>query len=197
MLPYFENLVFLRTSKKFIVLDIGYDGVIGLRPTGWKPPNPKQQRTVNHTKDIGEWIPESSAMEQDLQMWTLDDADAAIARSKELEHEDEHETVAVAVDDVLDVDMEIVISNAREDGNNSVEITVQEELQALHAMVEGEDEAGLVLEGVDFNSGDQQELEHVTGIKALTEPHTIETEADKMKSMYKFRSQLMLLILDR
>ncbi|KAF9307728.1 hypothetical protein BG006_005756, partial [Podila minutissima] len=32
MLPYFENLVFLRTSKKFIVPDIGYDGVIGLRP---------------------------------------------------------------------------------------------------------------------------------------------------------------------
>ncbi|KAF9101815.1 hypothetical protein BGX30_009403 [Mortierella sp. GBA39] len=65
-------------------------------------------------------------MEQDLQVWTPDDADAAIARSEELEHEeheDEHETVAVAVDEVVDVDMEIAIGNTREDDNNSVEIT--------------------------------------------------------------------------
>ncbi|KAG0282872.1 hypothetical protein BGZ96_012757, partial [Linnemannia gamsii] len=146
MLPYFENMVFLRTSRKFIVPDIGYDGVIGLRPAGWKPPNPKQRRAINHIK---EWEPESPAMEQDNQVWTPDDAYAAIARSEELEHEgheDELETVAVAVDAVVDVDMDIHIGNAREDDNNSVEITDQEELQALHAMVEGEDEAGLVLE---------------------------------------------------
>ncbi|KAF8929819.1 hypothetical protein BGZ47_000870, partial [Haplosporangium gracile] len=165
MLPYFENLVFLRTSKKFIVPDIGYDGVIGVRSAGWKPPNPKQRRTAKQTKDIEEWVPESSPMEEGLQVWTPDDADAAIARSEELEnneHEDEHETVAVAMDEVVDVDMAIVISNAREDDNNSVEITTQEELQALHAMVEGEDEAGLVLE-------------------APAEPLIIETEADKMR----------------
>ncbi|KAG9064047.1 hypothetical protein KI688_003226 [Linnemannia hyalina] len=184
MLPYFENLVFLRTSKKFIVPDIGYDGAIGLRPAGWKPPNPKQRRTAKKTKDIEEWIPESSSKEQDLQVWTPDDADAAIARSEELEyeeHEDEDEIVAVAVDEVVDVGMEIVVGNNREDDNNSVEITVQEELQALHAMVEGEDETGLVLEGEDFESGDQQGLEHATGTEAPAEPLIIETEADKMK----------------
>lgn len=187
-------MVFLRTSRKFIVPDIGYDGVIGLRPAGWKPPNPKQRRAI--TNDIKEWEPESPAMEQDNQVWTPDDAYAAIARSEELEHEgheDEHETVAVAVDAVVDVDMDIHIGNAREDDNNSVEITDQEELQALHAMVEGEDEAGLVLEGEDFNSGDQQELEHLAGTEAPAEPHIIETEADKIRGTYKFRSQLMLL----
>ncbi|KAF9124408.1 hypothetical protein BGX30_000959, partial [Mortierella sp. GBA39] len=129
MLPYFENLVFLRTSKKFIIPDIGYDG------------------------GIEEWIPESPPLEQDLQVLTPDYADAVIARPEELEHEeheDEHEAVAVAVDEVVDVDME-------------------------------SDETGLVLEGEDFDSGHQQELEHVNGTEAPAEPHMIETEADKMK----------------
>ncbi|KAG9068816.1 hypothetical protein KI688_011102 [Linnemannia hyalina] len=70
-------------------------------------------------------LAESSPMEQGLQVWRPDDADAAIARSEELEneeHEDEHETVAVAVNEVVDVDMEILIGNTREDDNDSVEI---------------------------------------------------------------------------
>ncbi|KAG9071269.1 hypothetical protein KI688_008815 [Linnemannia hyalina] len=109
-----QHKVKLLTWQKFIVPDIGYDGAIGLRPAGWKPPNPKQRRTAKKNKDIEEWIPESSSKEQDLQVWTPDDADAAIARSEELEyeeHEDEDETVAAAVGEVVDVDMEIVVGN--------------------------------------------------------------------------------------
>ncbi|KAG0008443.1 hypothetical protein BGZ81_004083 [Podila clonocystis] len=176
MLPYFEDLVFRRTSKKFVVPDIGYDGVIGLRPVGWKPPNPKRQRAAKQNTAIEEWIPESSTKEQDQQVWTPDDADAAIARSEELEQEVEQEEEHEPADN-----MDFVMGSTRDDDNNSVEITAQEELQALHAMVEGEDEAGLVLEGEDLGSKDQQELEHSTGTEASAEPCIIETEADKMK----------------
>ncbi|KAG0254713.1 hypothetical protein BGZ95_005958 [Linnemannia exigua] len=37
ILPYFEEVVFTRTSKKYITPDTGYDVIIGLRPKGWKP----------------------------------------------------------------------------------------------------------------------------------------------------------------
>ncbi|KAH7052475.1 hypothetical protein BKA57DRAFT_502644 [Linnemannia elongata] len=92
------NLVFLRTSKKFIVPDIGYDGVIGVRPAGWKPPNPKQRRTAKQTKDIEEWIPESSPMEEGLQVWTPDDADAVVANIRDdklLGCSEEHQVLEV------------------------------------------------------------------------------------------------------
>jgi len=183
MLPYFENLVFLRTSRKFVIPDIGYEGVIGLKPAGWRPPNPRNRGAAKKTQEIEEWIPESSPFQLDQQMWTCDDAEAAIARSEELDQEGEgdHETAPVPMAGPEN----IPISDCTEDDNNSVEITPQEELQALHTMVEDEDEVGLALEGEDFSSGGQQELGYGAGAETPAKPHIIETEDDKLKGMFK------------
>ncbi|KAG0345620.1 hypothetical protein BG004_003464 [Podila humilis] len=194
MLPYFENMVFFRTFKKFIVPDIGYDGVIGLRPVGWK-----------QTKDIEEWIPESSSEEHNLQALTPDDVDTVIARSENLEqmepepeHEEERESAAVAVDkDAVGINiaqsgntcnMDVDMDDTKADSINSVDIAAQEDLQALHAMAEDEHEDSLVLEGESFDSGEGQEEDEQEEDEQRApttdhslEPHIIETEADKKK----------------
>lgn len=196
MLPYFENLIFLHTSKKYITPDIGYDGIIGLRPVGWMPPNPKWQQTAKWTKDVEEWVPESLPEEQDQQDWTPDDADAAIAQSEELEHEVDEAADALdgvsITGSVNSMGMDVKMEETSED-SDSIEISVQEELNAIGTMVEGEDENGIVLEGEGLDSGDHQgELGCVAGTSASPELHIIETEADKEKGMYNFQSQLVL-----
>ncbi|KAF9368225.1 hypothetical protein CPB97_004803, partial [Podila verticillata] len=173
MLPYFENLIFLCTSKRYITPDIGYDGIISLRPM------------AKWTKDVEEWVPESLPEEQDQQDWTTDDADAAIAQSEELKHEVDE--VADALDGVSitgsvnSMGMDVKMEETSED-SDSIEISIQEELDTIGTMVEGEDENGIVLEGEGLDSGDHQgELGCVTGTSASPEPHIIETEADKEK----------------
>lgn len=193
MLPYFENLVFLCTSKKYITPDIGYDGVIGLRPVGWMPPSPKRRQPVKQTKDVDEWVPESPLSGQDQQDWSPDDAAAAIARSEELEHEADEAADALGSTSIIgsvssSMDMDVELGETGED-SNLIEISVQEELDAIGAMVEGED-ASVALVGECLESGDQ--LDHAAGISSSQELHIIETEADKEKGICTW-SQFMLL----
>lgn len=177
MLPYFEDVVFTRTSKKYVTPDTGYDGVIGLRPKGWKPANPKQKRITKQTADVEEWTPELSPKEACQEDWTPERAEAAMARSEELDeqgdqYEDEHE----AMDTVT------LARSAEDQQDSSVNITLQDELNALGTMVE-EDETGMDLDSEELEFGHKApavEQHH------SPEPYIIETEADKQRGMLMY-----------
>ncbi|KAK3833241.1 MAG: hypothetical protein J3R72DRAFT_231522 [Linnemannia gamsii] len=183
MLPYFEEVVFTRTSKKYVTPDAGYSGVIGLRPKGWKAPNPKEKRIAKQILDVEEWTPGSLPNEPSQEDWTLERAEVAIARSEELDqqddqYEDEHgakDTVTLARSVGNTENQEDDMAEAQQD--SSVHITLQDELNALGSMVE-EDEAGMDL--------DNQELEPEHEVPAIEQHHSpepciIETEADKQR----------------
>ncbi|KAF9275069.1 hypothetical protein BGZ74_004126, partial [Mortierella antarctica] len=142
----------------YITMDTGYDGIIGLRPKSWKPPNPKQRRITKQTLDVEEWLPESSPNEPAQEDWTPECAEAAMARFEELDQQDElyeheHEamdtvTLPRSVDNTENQDIEMVEAQQ----GSLVDITLQDELNALGSMVE-EDKTGMDLDSEELEFG--------------------------------------------